>query len=333
MASMNPISPSRSPSATAIPPGGSFPSPTPRSPPTRKPSTSSPNCAAATSTAFCWSPAPTTRRAPPVPIVRSPPSLAEASRSDPAPRHDAAPSTPFCWSPAPTARRAPPVPIVRSPPSLAEASRSAPSPRPPSSFSPIPGGASVRAANSSSANGPRLSPPSSASDHLALWGGQSWPQPPFRRLSSAESQSIRFLARSTGEPVVPIGRKSRKLQETRHFADTFEQGPVMPLPLLLLDLQMVCTLASALIAGRLYRSGLFRRYPALFSYMVFHALYGIFPLVLKSNSPAYFWFWCVAFPFVWALNIPMVRELCRIVLERHQGLYTLGRWVMYTGVA
>ena len=107
----------------------------------------------------------------------------------------------------------------------------------------------------------------------------------------------------------------------------------MPLPLLLSTIQMVCTLASALIAGRLYRSGLFRRYPALFSYMVFHALYSIFPLVLKSNSPAYFWFWCVAFPFVWALNILMVRELCRVVLERHQGLYTLGRWVMYTGVA
>ena len=107
----------------------------------------------------------------------------------------------------------------------------------------------------------------------------------------------------------------------------------MPLSLLLSMIQVVCTLASALIAVRLYRSGLFRRYPVLFSYMVFHVLCSVFPLVLKSNSRAYFWFWCIAFPLVWAFNILMVRELCRVVLERHQGLYTLGRWVMYGGVA
>jgi hypothetical protein len=107
----------------------------------------------------------------------------------------------------------------------------------------------------------------------------------------------------------------------------------MPLPLLISTIRIVCTLASALIAVRLYRSRLFRRYPALFAYMVFHVPFDTFPLVLKTTSPAYFWFWCVSFPFVWALNILVVGELCRVVLERHQGLYTLGRWVMYGGVA
>src|ERR1017187_8235390 len=107
----------------------------------------------------------------------------------------------------------------------------------------------------------------------------------------------------------------------------------MALPLLTSTIRVVCILASALIAVRLYRSQLFRRYPALFAYMVFHVPFDMFPLVLNVKSPAYFWFWCTSIPFAWVLNILVVRELCRVVLERHQGLYTLGRWVMYGGVA
>jgi hypothetical protein len=107
----------------------------------------------------------------------------------------------------------------------------------------------------------------------------------------------------------------------------------MPLSLLFSMIQILCTLASGLIAVRLCRSRLFRRYPALFAYMVFRVADGIFPLVVKASSIAYFWIWCAFCPVVWVLNMLVVRELCRIVLERHQGLFTLGRWVMYGAVA
>jgi uncharacterized membrane protein len=38
-------------------------------------------------------------------------------------------------------------------------------------------------------------------------------------------------------------------------------------------------------------------------------------------------------PVAWFLYIRMVFELYRLILERHKGLYTLGRWAMYAGIA
>jgi len=97
--------------------------------------------------------------------------------------------------------------------------------------------------------------------------------------------------------------------------------------------QAVTSAASGLIAFRLYRSGLYHRYPVLFSYMAFLAVYAICPVVLNPGGPLYFWTWIFAEPIRWALEILLVRELCRVVLERHRGLVSLGRWVMYIGVA
>jgi hypothetical protein len=90
---------------------------------------------------------------------------------------------------------------------------------------------------------------------------------------------------------------------------------------------------AGILAFRLYRNGLFRRYPALFAYMIFQAPYSIFPWFVSTKSTEYFWFWIVTMPMFWALNILIVRELCGIVLDRHKGFYTLGRWVMYGSVA
>lgn len=104
-------------------------------------------------------------------------------------------------------------------------------------------------------------------------------------------------------------------------------------PILFSVVQVVISGASGIIAARLHRSGLYRRYPVLFSYMAFLALYALCPVVWDTRGRAYFWTWIFAQPMLWLLDILVVRELCRVVLERYRGLLTLGRWVMYFGVA
>jgi len=66
--------------------------------------------------------------------------------------------------------------------------------------------------------------------------------------------------------------------------------------------------------------------------MVFTAIYSLAPEVLNTRHMTYFWLWIYAQPLQWLLDILVVQELCHVVLERHPGLFTLGRWVMYGGV-
>jgi hypothetical protein len=105
------------------------------------------------------------------------------------------------------------------------------------------------------------------------------------------------------------------------------------LPALFSIVQVVISFASGLTAFRLYRSGLHRRYPVLFCYMAFLALYALCPVVWDTRGATYFWSWIFAQPVMWLLDILVVRELCRVVLEKYRGLLSLGRWVMYIGVA
>lgn len=97
--------------------------------------------------------------------------------------------------------------------------------------------------------------------------------------------------------------------------------------------QVAIALAASLTALRLLRFGLYRRYPVLGCYLAFVALYSLSPVLLDGKSPTYFWIWIYAQPIQWLIEILLVRELCHIVLERHPGLVTLGRWMMYFGVA
>ena len=92
------------------------------------------------------------------------------------------------------------------------------------------------------------------------------------------------------------------------------------------------SITAGLTAFRLRQTGLYRRYPVLFSYMIFVAVYGIPPLVMDTRRRAYFWTWACCQPIQWGLDILMVNELCRVILEKHPGLVTLGRWGMYVGV-
>lgn len=107
----------------------------------------------------------------------------------------------------------------------------------------------------------------------------------------------------------------------------------MAISILISVLEAAVSLAAALTAFRLLHTGLYRRYPILFCYMTFVSAFDLLPLVLNIGSLTYFWVWTYCDPIQWVLDILVVRELCRVILEKHPGLVTLGRWGMYAGVA
>jgi hypothetical protein len=107
----------------------------------------------------------------------------------------------------------------------------------------------------------------------------------------------------------------------------------MPGAALVLGIQWVSLLGSLLIAAKLYRSGLYRRYRVFFTYFLFRVANGVVPLLADLKSPVYFYLWVFTEPLIWMFYVWVVLELCRLVLERHRGLYTLGKWAMYAGMA
>lgn len=98
-------------------------------------------------------------------------------------------------------------------------------------------------------------------------------------------------------------------------------------------LQWASLLGSLLTAVKLYRSGLYRRYIVFFAYFLFRIPKAIYPLFADIKSANYFFFWVFTEPLVWLFYVLIVLELCRLVLERHRGFYTLGKWAMGLGMA
>jgi hypothetical protein len=93
--------------------------------------------------------------------------------------------------------------------------------------------------------------------------------------------------------------------------------------------QAVGLAGSVLTAFTLLRSGLYKQYQALFWYMAFRIPNSLWPLWFAVNSNVYFVLWVVTTPIVLVFYILIVLELCRLILEKHKGLYSLGRLVMY----
>lgn len=106
----------------------------------------------------------------------------------------------------------------------------------------------------------------------------------------------------------------------------------MPGVALILAIQWVSLLGSLLTAVKLYRSGLYRRYRVFFAYFLLRVPSAGYPLFLDIKSPVYFYIWVFITPLVWMFYVWVVLELCRLVLERHRGLYTLGKWAMCLGM-
>jgi hypothetical protein len=102
---------------------------------------------------------------------------------------------------------------------------------------------------------------------------------------------------------------------------------------LVLLFQVVSGVLAALVAGKLYTTGLHRRYRAFFWYMLFRIVEGVWPNFIDIKSGLYAWVWVFTEPISLFLYILVVLELARLVLENHQGLYTLGRWSIYFGMA
>lgn len=100
-------------------------------------------------------------------------------------------------------------------------------------------------------------------------------------------------------------------------------------------LQLLIAGGCALTGIKFLFTGLFRRYPTLFAYLFFHAIYSA-AIVLWFGNPSsngYLKFWVLTEPLIWIFYVVMVLELYSLVLERFRGLSTLGRWFLYAGVA
>jgi hypothetical protein len=101
---------------------------------------------------------------------------------------------------------------------------------------------------------------------------------------------------------------------------------------LVLFFQALATLGAFLTVYKLLKTNLKDRYRAFFWYFVFRIVDGLFALVLPVKSAAYFYCWILSAPIIWTFYLLVVRELYGLVLQRHKGMYTLGRWLMYFSV-
>ena len=106
----------------------------------------------------------------------------------------------------------------------------------------------------------------------------------------------------------------------------------MPGHALVSYLQLASLVGSALISLKLFSTSLYRRYRIFFVYSIFRVANGLWPLFVDLKSDAYAYFWAFAEPLNLILWVWVVLELCKLVLEKHRGLYTLGRWAMAVGM-
>lgn len=100
-------------------------------------------------------------------------------------------------------------------------------------------------------------------------------------------------------------------------------------------LEFLILAACLLTSIKLRYNGLYRRYKALFAYLIFRFFYtGALLFAFHSTqSASYLWFFALTEPAIWIFYVLVVIELYSLVLENHRGLYTLGRWVLYGGLS
>src|SRR5580704_866808 len=91
--------------------------------------------------------------------------------------------------------------------------------------------------------------------------------------------------------------------------------------------------AAAAAVGRLIYLNLAKRFPALFSYLVFLAAINLGLSLLERTTILYFWIYVAAELLKWIFSIVAIRELFALTFSSYPGIRTAGRWVMYAGVA
>ena|SRR5579871_2950046 len=86
--------------------------------------------------------------------------------------------------------------------------------------------------------------------------------------------------------------------------------------------------ATALLAARIYLSGLRGRYRSLFLFLIFEVLRGCAFAPMAPAGRAYYWTWICTEPMEWLLYILVVLEIYALVLRDYRGLATAGRWCL-----
>jgi hypothetical protein len=107
----------------------------------------------------------------------------------------------------------------------------------------------------------------------------------------------------------------------------------MPGSALVNSLIILSAAGSLATAIKLLATGLFRRYRFFFAYLVLRIADGAIPFVLNTGSKLYLRVFLIEEPVSWILFALTLLELYRLILERHRGLYSLGRWAMYFAMA
>ncbi|MGB9457162.1 MAG: hypothetical protein WCB12_14030 [Bryobacteraceae bacterium] len=97
--------------------------------------------------------------------------------------------------------------------------------------------------------------------------------------------------------------------------------------------QILLLIGSALVAAKLYRSGLWRKYSFFFAYFVFRIPNSTWPLMVSTGAPVYLWLWLFTSSVCLIFYVLVVAELYRLILEKYRGLETMGRWAMYAATA
>ncbi|HWB87042.1 MAG TPA: hypothetical protein VG675_23065 [Bryobacteraceae bacterium] len=99
-------------------------------------------------------------------------------------------------------------------------------------------------------------------------------------------------------------------------------------------LQILAVVGCILTSAKLFATKLSKKYRILFAYLIFRSILTCIFLSLSDvSSQLYLKVWIVTEPFVWLFYALLVRELYSLVLERHRGLYTIGRWFLYAGMS
>jgi len=100
----------------------------------------------------------------------------------------------------------------------------------------------------------------------------------------------------------------------------------------ILAFEIASLAGSALTAVKLFKTGLSSQYRFFFWYFLFRIPNAVWPLFFKPRSDIYFFFWVFTEPVTWIFHASVVLELFRLVLQKHKGLYSFGRWAMMAGV-
>jgi hypothetical protein len=96
---------------------------------------------------------------------------------------------------------------------------------------------------------------------------------------------------------------------------------------------------ASIWAVRIWRLGLVRRYPVLFTYLVLFTVFDLLGSWLYASGvrvggqKAYNIFWVLFMPLCWLAWLAIVLELYGHMVERYAGVRKLGRMVMYGSLA